>query len=106
MATKSKVARTKAAEKSSPSSTLRSIKAAPEVAVEARRLHSDDVVIPRSEFESIREQLIKLETEVIGVWACKDDEVDGLERILVPLYAARRNLETAVSLEAEGTVQS
>lgn len=53
------------------------------------------VELSQAEFESICEQLTKLELEVVGVWACKDDEADGLERILVPLHAARTNLEAA-----------
>jgi hypothetical protein len=51
------------------------------------------------EFESICKQLTQLTHDVIDAWACRGDEADGLERILVPLHAARRNLETAVELD-------
>ncbi len=56
-----------------------------------------DLLISRSEFDSICSQLKELTHVTVDAWATQDGYADGLEHVLVKLHAARRNLETAVT---------
>lgn len=57
-----------------------------------------NLLLSRSEFESICDQLRELTHVTVDAWATRADYADGLENVLVKLHAARRNLETAVGV--------
>jgi hypothetical protein len=64
------------------------------------RAKSGNLLISRTEFDSVCEQLKVCTHEFIGAWATQEDAPEAFGEALVKLHAARLNLESAVEAQA------